>query len=382
MRHKIFSFSSRLLSIVAIVFSVSACVTRMPEPPLPQQVTVHPPEITVDPVTGEHSVEIDILIYNVAGLPWPISNNRTKALKLIGAEFAAMRERKEEPDIVLIQEGFMRSTKYMIKASGYPNWVRGPRAGDKMPKFSERAPDSFKRERRFWKGERFGKVLDSGLYVLSNWPILSKGTQPFYRYECAGFDCGANKGILRANIKVPGMPGFLQVMTTHLNSREASGVSNERSLMAHNLQIDHLDEQIDVQWTGLHPLIFGGDFNMKGDRERLDYAVSATGQIGRPAHLVQHYCTVVVSDCDIRMSYDGDEPWLDTQDLQAWISGTQINVRAIMIEALFDEPHPDAPKIAGRHTLSDHDGLLVRYRLSWVPTNADGRTKALTPAAP
>ncbi len=63
-----------------------------------------------------------------------------------------------------------------------------------------------------------------------------------------------------------------------------------------------------------------------------------------------------------------DEPWLDTNDLQGWASGSRVKVKAIMVEALFDEPHPEAPKIKGNNNLSDHDGLLVRYRLSWIPS--------------
>ena len=361
-------FVRRLLWLGLLATALHACTTRMPEPPLPQEAFVHPPNIEVDPKTGVHSVEIDVLAFNVAALPWPILSDRTKALRLIGAEFAAMRERGEEPDIVLIQEGFRRSTKDMITASGYPNWVRGPLTGDRVANFSARAPDSFIQERSFWKGERIGKVMNGGLYVLSNWPILVKGSLAFYRNECAGFDCGSNKGMLGVNIEVPGMPGYLQVVTTHLNSRGASGVPDERSLIAHNLQMDHLHETIVEHWTGDHPMIFGGDFNMARSPERLQYAIRPVGEAGQSAEvaelqeymeIVQHYCTIVVTDCDVRMSYDSDSPWLDTQDWQGWVPGVDVKVRAIMVDALFDQPHPEAPKIKDRKTLSDHDGARL-----------------------
>ncbi len=355
----------RWLLLLLIIGLLGGCATRQMEPPLPQQNVVRPPQVNIDNISGEHSITVDVLIYNVAALPWPILANRTRALRLIGAELAEMRKLNIEPDIVLIQEGFRRTIKYMIADSGYPNWVRGPKTGDKMPKFSPRAPEAFKHERKFWKGERLGKIMDSGLYILSNWPILTKQTQPFYRYECAGFDCGSNKGILGAAIEVPNMPGYLQLFTTHMNARGSTGVSEQRSLQAHNLQIDHLDEYIDTHWSSDHPLIFGGDFNMKEARERLDYA---SGRILKPYDIVQHYCTVIDLECEVRMSYDSDEPWLDTNDLQGWASGSQVKVKAIMVEALFDEPHPQAPKIKGTRNLSDHDGLLVRYRLSWNPS--------------
>ncbi len=356
-----------LMILMLATTLLGSCVSREAEPLLPQLGVVSPPQITIDPKTGVHSIEVDVLILNIAALPWPISSNRTEASKWIGRELASMRAHGEEPDIVLIQEGFRRSTKEMISLSGYPNWVRGPATDDRMPNHSERAPDEFVNESYFWKGERLGKVMNSGLYILSNWPIRSKDAQPFYRHECAGFDCGSNKGILSAVIEIPGMPGHLEVFTTHMNSRGSTGVPDERSLTAHNLQIDSLDDELDENWSGIEPMIFGGDFNMKQARARLDYMVGDRGQTERPTHIVHHYCHVIVKDCDIRISFDGDEPWLDTNDLQGWIPGKYVSVRPIMVDATFDEPHPRAPKIKNRYTLSDHDGLLVRYRLSWNP---------------
>ena len=62
--------------------------------------------------------------------------------------------------------------------------------------------------------------------------------------------------------------------------------------------------------------------------------------------------------CDVRMSWDGDEPWMDTQDLQFYWPGSLISVRPIRVEAVFDG-RPGSPQ------LSDHDGFLVTYGLEW-----------------
>ncbi len=361
-------------SLIRSVLSMSlmaltaACATRISEAPVPQSASLSSPEIVVDPASGEHSLEIDVLIYNIAALPWPIRSNRAKATKLIGDELAAMRARGEQPDIVMLQEAFRSSVKHLVRRSGYPNWVRGPLVGDKMPDYSDRAPEEFKKGRSFWKGERIGKIMDSGLYILSDWPILGKSTQPFFRKECAGFDCGANKGTLAVGIDVPGMPGYLQMFTVHMNAGpSATGVSKERSLMAHQLQLDHINEAMNAGVNTDEPLIFGGDFNMKQARERFDYAASDRGQLD-DIILVRHYCVVVApDDCDVRMAIESDEPWLDTQDWQASRSGTQVEIEPILVDILYDEERPDAPKIKGRRTLSDHNGLLVRYRLSWRP---------------
>lgn len=346
--------------------ALAACASQAPEPPLPQTAVVSPPpEISIDPETGRHSIEIEILIYNVAALPWPILKNRDKALKLIGGELKAMRDQGTEPDIVLLQETFRDTTKHLVEISGYPNWVRGPETGDRMPDYSDRASEEFRKKRTFFRGERVGKVMNSGLTAMSNWPITDKLTQPFYRHECAGFDCGANKGMLFFDVQIPGLPVPVHIMTTHVNAAgPATGVSDERDLAAHNLQVDHMAELVDNEWSGEHPLIFGGDFNMKQARERLDYFVSKTGE---RFNEVTSWCSQRGSSCDVRMSFDSDEPWLDTQDLQGWLTGRSLDVEPVMVMAMFDEPHPDAPKIRGRTTLSDHDGFLVRYRLSWMP---------------
>ncbi len=356
------------ITATVLLLTASACATRLPEPAVPQNDALSVPRITVDPATGEHSTEVDVLIYNIAALPWPIRSNRAKATKLIGEELAALRARGEQPDIVMLQEAFRSSVKHLVRRSGYPNWVRGPLAGDKMPDFSERAPEEFKKGRSFWKGERIGKIMDSGLYVLSDWPILGKTAQPFYRYECAGFDCGANKGTLAVGIEVPGMPGYLQMFTVHMNAGgTTTGVSEARSLTAHKLQLDHINEAMNAGIDTDQPLIFGGDFNMKQARARFDYTTSERGQLDDIV-LVHHHCTVVApTSCDVRMEATSEEPWLDTQDWQASRSGAHVTVDPIMVDILFDEEREAAPSIKGKRTLSDHDALLVRYRLSWNP---------------
>ena len=237
---------------VTSAFLLSACSTsRLPEASLPQQAVTATPEIKYDARTGENYTEIDVLIYNVAALPWPIRKNRTQAMALMAEGLLKARHEGVEPDIVLIQEGFRKGTRELLENGGYPNWVRGPATKDRRGKFSSRATPEFIKGRRFFKGEKIAKIMDSGLYVLSNFPIRKKVTSPFYSGECAGFDCGSNKGVLWAEIEVPGMPGYLQMFTTHLQSREAAGVSMERSLTAYSLQIDAMDEFLDTAWTEL-----------------------------------------------------------------------------------------------------------------------------------
>lgn len=77
--------------------------------------------------------------------------------------------------------------------------------------------------------------------------------------------------------------------------------------------------------------------------------------------LVHRVCADRSSGCDVRMSWDGDEPWMDTQDLQFFWSGSPATIRPIRVEALFDGS-PDSPQ------LSDHDGFMVTYAIEWPAT--------------
>ena len=84
--------------------------------------------------------------------------------------------------------------------------------------------------RRFLKGEKLGEWLNSGLTILSNFPIEERSSQPFYRGACGGYDCLANKGILLVAITIPGVPEPIEIFTTHMNSKRASGESPERCI--------------------------------------------------------------------------------------------------------------------------------------------------------
>ena len=72
------------------------------------------------------------------------------------------------------------------------------------------------------------------------------------------------------------------------------------------------------------------------------------------------------------MSWDGDEPWMDTQDLQFYADGRTVRIRPLRVEAMFDGG-PSGPR------LSDHDGFLVTYELRW-PAHLPVLTSACLPA--
>jgi len=309
--------------------------------------------IEIDPTAGRAFTDLSVLTYNVEGLPWPARRSRSARLAEIGRQLAEMREAGNSPDVVLLQEVFTTQAARIGEIAGYETRVRGPGRRAQRPPTSESADLALTGRRKLLKGERLGRLFSSGLYVLTDLPISEAAGQPFRRRECAGFDCLANKGLQHVRLLVPGVPQPIDLFNTHLNSGDASRVAQERSLLAHNLQVDETARFILQQRDPGYPMIMGGDFNMRGDDDRFGRFAEMV-----PYTLVHQYCSDPASGCDVRLSWDGDAPWMDTQDLQSFEDGNLVSVRPLRVEGMFDEPWLGAP-------LADHDGLLVTYRLSW-----------------
>ncbi|HWK40541.1 MAG TPA: endonuclease/exonuclease/phosphatase family protein [Croceibacterium sp.] len=313
----------------------------------------------MDAETGVHSVELTVLTYNIAGLPFPRRSNTRGAMKRI--EQAWSNEfRDGQPDVLLLQEAFVPSATRLAGQLGYTNVVRGPKRLDKPDPAPERATREFRQKRRLTKGERLFVLMGSGLVTATDLAVTRKVNQAFGRHSCAGYDCLANKGAMLIEIPIPGMPEPLFVLNTHLNSRKASGVADERSLYAYRRQVTEIRELLDREWAGRGPLIWAGDLNARGNLDRFTFQEERL-----PGELAHRYCADNPRHCDVRMSWDNDEPWLDTQDLQGFLDGEWVWIKPVAIAARFDEP------VQGR-MLSDHDALEVRWRLSWRPRTVEG----------
>lgn len=307
----------------------------------------------IEEAGGESATTLSVLTYNVEGLPWPAKTGRGGRLREIARQLSAMRDSGTAPDVVLLQEAFSSDAVRVGAHAGYRNFVRGPLARDKRPRSSEEAEPELVDRRKRRKGEGFTRIVSSGLYILSDYPILAINRQPFRRRECAGSDCLSNKGLLHARIAVPGVPDPIELFNTHLQSRGNAGVSQERSLLAHRLQVDETNRFIQEMRDPRLPLIFGGDFNMRNAPARLERF-----ELRLQWPIVHQWCMAQATACDVRLSWDGDTPWMDTQDLQGFDSGEKVKLRPVRVEAMFDKPWRGKP-------LADHDGFLTVYRLSW-----------------
>ena len=191
------SVSVRALGALLCSSLLLGCGGAIQTAPVPQTGIAYEPVITIDEQAGEASTEISVLIYNVAGLPWPLSRNkrsrtlddagnripissdRPAAMREIGERLAALRQAGQAPDILLLQEAFISDSAEIPERGGYPNWVAGPSASELGAQHSQDAPVDFLEARSFWKGERLGKHQSSGLIVASNFPIVRHENYPF-----------------------------------------------------------------------------------------------------------------------------------------------------------------------------------------------------------
>lgn len=311
------------------------------------------PVVETDWQRGEASTELSVLSYNVEGLPWPARRNRAPRLDEIGRQLAVLRAEGNAPDIVLLQEVFSTAAARITVDSGYENRVRGPGRRAQRPPTSASADSDLVESRKLFKGERLFRLFSSGLYVLSDFPVVESGSQPFRKRECAGFDCLANKGLQHVRIRMPGVPEPIDLFNTHLNAARAARTSPQRSLLAHNLQIDDTARFVEDRRDSRSAMILGGDLNMRHNDARFAHFWQVL-----PYTLVHQYCAEETSGCAVSLSWDGDYPWRDTQDLQAFEDGRLVTVRPVRVKGMFDVPWQGAP-------LADHDGVLVVYRLSW-----------------
>jgi endonuclease/exonuclease/phosphatase family metal-dependent hydrolase len=353
--------SYRRIGLCAALLAATGCTTH----PAPRIATCLPdgagPTVTV--AGPGASATFDVLTFNIEGLGWPARRNRAPSLARIGALLADLNRRGQAPDVILLQEAFSQAAVDAVDRAGYSNSVWGPsRTQRQRLPADARMPGPF----RWTKGETGFHLVSSGLAILSRYPIVADALEPFGKHRCAGFDCLSNKGIQHARIVIPGVPRPIDVYNTHLNAQGASRVPASRSGAAHAMQVASIARFVAATRAAGGATVLGGDFNMRGSAKRMQRFEAQIGDMT----LVHHYCAAPANRCAVSISWDGDAPWMDTEDLQLFGNGRQVRIEPIAVEAMFDGSK-------GSPQLSDHDGFRVRYRLSWPRHVEDG-----SPAAP
>ena len=308
---------------------------------------------------------LSVMTYNMEGLAWPARSGRKRFLAAMREEFARMEAAGNLPDVIVFQEAFSTTALRTAASTPHPFFVPGPRAPTRsgLPK----TRDPVLHKRNYLRGEWGVRVLGSGLAVASRYPIVEHVSQPFGPTSCAGWDCLANKSAMLVRIAVPGLADPVEIATTHMNSQGASKAPPEKHLAAHNAQSAELADFLDRVSSPESALVLGGDFNMRRSPARLDAFEQLHGYQLARRHCLDAAAGTASPPCEIVMSFDGDEPWLDTQDLQIFDDGARIALRPIRIEAWFD-----GEDAGGK--LSDHDAYVVTYAI--LPLSAQ------TPAPP
>jgi endonuclease/exonuclease/phosphatase family metal-dependent hydrolase len=205
---------------------------------------------------------VSIMTYNVKGLPWPVAWGRPAALRAISNRLLELRHQGHAPNIVVLQEAFTGAAQAIGRDAGYRYVVNGPSRSDKEDMPGSAEDGSFIAGAQWEKGETEGKLLGSGLQLMSDYPVVKVRRMTYPPFACAGFDCLANKGALLVTIRVPDSVSPIDIVTTHLNSRGASGVSDNRSLHAYARQGALLTAFINRYHDPSYPLVVAGDFNV------------------------------------------------------------------------------------------------------------------------
>lgn len=315
---------------------------------------------------------LSVLTYNVEGVPWPFAWNRPPAFARIADRLRTLREAGRNPQIVLLQEAFTADAEAIGRDAGYPYVVRGPSESDLNGAPPSAADGGFEAAARWWHGETGGKLVGSGLMLLSDYPVLRIRRMAYPAFACAGFDCLANKGALLVTVRIPGAPAPVDIVTTHLNSRYHSFVSDERSLYAYRRETDFLSAFIRRWHDPDDPLIVGGDFNAGRAPQRWSALREAVAGWGGAAPFQDAISDVVHDRIARGAPLPGDVHAIleRAEDWQFFAPGRNAALAALAVSIPFGH-EPDGSQ------LSDHIGYTALYRFSGPGRRCLTRGRAL-----
>lgn len=301
---------------------------------------------------------LSVMTYNVMDLPWPVAFGRADALGRIADRLAALRRAGRQPHIILLQEGFSSEANLLARRAGYAHVATGPGSGLRTTIAARTDDHGFMQAARWDRGETAAKQLNSGLLILSDYPIVGIDRMAYPDFACAGFDCLANKGVLIAHLAVPGFDRPVSIVNTHLNARKAAGVTIARSQRAFERQAGLLADFVRAHVPAGQPMILGGDLNIGGDRNRIHAFFGRWAQAGMgfvAAHLGgarRALAGNILSDADTHRDLERasarSKDWLFARDA----GGQPMRVAHAAV--------PFGTEADG-NPLSDHFGYMIAY---------------------
>jgi endonuclease/exonuclease/phosphatase family metal-dependent hydrolase len=307
-----------------------------------------------DPLSQPVAAPLSVMTYNVEGLPWPARINRRASLLHMANRLRALRAAGRQPHIVLLQEVFSDDARAMARSAGYAFIAFGPSAdalGD--ARYGDVRPGS---DPDRLHGEGIGKLLDSGLVILSDYPIGRVRSMTFGE-ACAGFDCLANKAAMAADVELPGAKGAVTIVNLHLNARKASGVAIDRANAAYRRQASALQRFL-AATDRARPLVVAGDFNI--GRSALRRAAITQALAPRRPRAIDDAlsrCLVAPRACRGAMSEDAVATHLRGKDRQFLFPGVDAGLTVREISVPFGHDRDGS-------MLSDHVGYVAHLDLA------------------
>ncbi|WP_395332481.1 endonuclease/exonuclease/phosphatase family protein [Novosphingobium sp. BL-8H] len=332
-----------LFAIVAVLCLLAEALGGQPATAVP---LAQPVVSAAMPAAGH--ADLSVMTYNVKGLPWPLASGRPQALAAIGDRLAQLRRMGRQPQVVVLQEAFIPEAKAIARAAGYAHVVVGPQV--------RAAPDADQAATRNWLlGETGSAQVDSGLVLMSDLPIRRIERAAFPPTDCAGYDCLAAKGVLVAELALPG-GGAVRVATTHLNCRKASGTSSTRSDTAFARQAAFLGNLLARDRADGVPTILAGDFNQGQRPDRIAMLHGALDRV--PGADGEDALSRRFGADPAGMARLSDARWIHrkARDMQFTFDGGPVRLAPVGIEIPFGT-EPDGSM------LSDHMGYTVHYAL-------------------
>ena len=211
------------------------------------------PFLTIDalrPKSGPWTLRV--LSYNVHGIAPTLAGPKSPDAKELGRyreiarRLRALRASGQGPHIVTIQEAWHPLSARTAKEAGYPYVV-------------EAAP------------ARFGKIGGSGVYVLSEFPVVASRTIDYK--DCTGYDCLSTKGAVHVRVVVSQLARLIDFYSTHMNADEPPATP-EDSMKARMAQIREFAAFVRSTRDPGSVAVLAGDFNFLAANK--DYALFKT----------------------------------------------------------------------------------------------------------
>jgi endonuclease/exonuclease/phosphatase family metal-dependent hydrolase len=271
-------------------------------------------------VVDKNTIRLHVLSYNIKGLPGLIDPAWDQdRYKDIGDILAARKQAGQAPDVVLLQESFGSRTLELQQAAGYP--------------FVAQGPSDF-------------KIISSGLYVLSQYPINSAQTLLYDDLTCGTWDCFASKGAMAVRLQLPDVPFLVTIANTHAQSGDDWNAPRSNQLQEFaNFVMSLVNPNIGV--------IVGGDFNTAPRFPSYHKFVDAT-----KFSSVGETCLAPSNGCNLLNATNRDNLLFKSDDQFFYQSGKQVTIRPISVDRNFATP------VKGR-MLSDHLGYETVFEIHW-----------------